>query len=191
MLLVSVHLCVCVCVRECDQVSGSGLFMSFVWIRNTPTQAFKQPVHFIVDKSSPATLATPFWELWDPVKNSNIRLYCTLLGKANIPFPHALSKIRLNLWNTGWTSPSLTLFFPMSGSSAFRNGRHPGCLQTAACWQGTAGMYSEQSQVKQCLKRLLADVLWPAQALHLLRFWWFIVAKFLVFNKYTKMALTV
>lgn len=156
------YTCVGVWVRECDQVySVASIYELCVNMKHARPKV-QAICHFIVCKSasySPPTFATPLihWKEHAYVFFLDFAKYFTK------PFSHTWSNIKsvsIGKPLKHRLNQSLTHCCVLSaGSAALWNGWHPGWVQTPAGRQGTAGMYSEQSQDKQCLKRVLRNLL--------------------------------
>ena len=145
-------------VRECDQVCSEASFSQAVCKYETlPPPKFNQSV-MSLSASRPPIACQPLPHFWFIEKNTSTFFsgICEIFYQTL--FPHTSVSIGKRLKHR--LNQSLTHRSVLSaGSAALWNGWHPGWVQTPAGRQGTAGMYSEQSQNKQCLKRVLRNLL--------------------------------
>ena len=147
--------CVCVCVRECDQISGSGIFMSSVWIRNTPTTNLG--CTFLRALRSSEKLQHQTSSYFVELRKANTFLPCIIQDQAKL-VEHRLNQ---SLTNSVFSHVRLPSFSKWTTSRLSPNR----CLLTGNC---RYVFWTEPSQA--VFEKLLTDVMWPAQALYLLRF---------------------
>ena len=152
---VCVCVCVCVCVRECDQISGSGIFMSSVWIRNTPTTNLG--CTFLRALRSSEKLQHQTSSYFVELRKANTFLPCIIQDQAKL-VEHRLNQ---SLTNSVFSHVRLPSFSKWTTSRLSPNR----CLLTGNC---RYVFWTEPSQA--VFEKLLTDVMWPAQALYLLRF---------------------